>query len=40
VWTVNSPQDMRFCLERGIDAIITNYPDIAYLEREAFLRSI
>jgi glycerophosphoryl diester phosphodiesterase len=39
VWTVNSPQDMRFCLERGIDAIITNYPDLAYLEREAFLRS-
>ena len=39
VWTVNSPQDMRFCLERGIDAIITNYPDIAYVEREAFLRS-
>jgi glycerophosphoryl diester phosphodiesterase len=39
VWTVNSPQDMRFCLERGIDAIITNYPNIAYLEREAFLRS-
>ena len=39
VWTVNSPQDMRFCLARGIDAIITNYPDIAYLEREAFLRS-
>ena len=39
VWTVNSPQDMRFCLERGVDAIITNYPDIAYLEREAFLRS-
>jgi len=39
VWTVNSPQDMRFCLERGIDAIITNYPDIAYLEREASLRS-
>jgi glycerophosphoryl diester phosphodiesterase len=39
VWTVNSPQEMRFCLERGIDAIITNYPDIAYLEREAFLRS-
>ena len=39
VWTVNSPQDMRFCLERGVDAIITNYPDIAYLERESFLRS-
>jgi glycerophosphoryl diester phosphodiesterase len=39
VWTVNSPQDMRFCLERGIDAIITNYPDIAYREREAFLGS-
>ena len=39
VWTVNSPQDMRFCLEQGIDAIITNYPDIAYLKREAFLRS-
>jgi glycerophosphoryl diester phosphodiesterase len=39
VWTVNLPQEMRFCLEHGIDAIITNYPDIAYLEREAFLRS-
>lgn len=39
VWTVNSPQDMRFCLERGVDAIITNYPDVAYLERESFLRS-
>ena len=39
VWTVNSPQDMRFCLESGVDAIITNYPDVAYLERESFLRS-
>jgi glycerophosphoryl diester phosphodiesterase len=39
VWTVNSPQDMRFCLELGVDAIITNYPDIACLEREAFLGS-
>ena len=29
VWTVNTQSDMKFCLERKIDAIITNYPDIA-----------
>ena len=39
VWTVNSPQDMRFCLEKGIDAIITNYPDIALNLRNEYLRS-
>jgi len=30
VWTVNTQEDMQFCLERKIDAIITNYPDIAF----------
>jgi len=29
VWTVNTEEDMKFCLEHKIDAIITNYPDIA-----------
>ncbi len=29
VWTINTQEDMQFCLERKIDAIITNYPDIA-----------
>jgi glycerophosphoryl diester phosphodiesterase len=27
VWTVNTEDDMRFCLDRGTDGIITNYPD-------------
>ena len=27
VWTVNSEEDMRFCLEKKVDSIITNYPD-------------
>ena len=28
-WTVNSEDDMRFLVEQGCDALITNYPDIA-----------
>lgn len=28
-WTVNAQADMRLCLARGADAIITNYPDVA-----------
>lgn len=28
-WTVNSEEDMRFLVEQGCDALITNYPDIA-----------
>jgi glycerophosphoryl diester phosphodiesterase len=27
VWTVNSPEDMRFCIDQGVDSIISNYPD-------------
>ena len=27
VWTVNTEEDMRFCLEKGVDSIITNFPD-------------
>ena len=27
VWTVNTPGDMRFCLDKQVDGIITNYPD-------------
>jgi len=27
VWTVNTEEDMRFCLEKKVDGIITNYPD-------------
>ena len=27
VWTVNSEEDMRFCLDKNVDSIITNYPD-------------
>ena len=34
VWTVNSEEDMRFLLDEGVDAIITNYPDIAITERD------
>ncbi len=39
VWTVNSTEDMKFCLLHKIDAIITNYPDIAINVRKEFLRS-
>ena len=28
-WTVNSEEDMAFQLDAGVDAIITNYPDVA-----------
>ncbi|MBO5415433.1 MAG: glycerophosphodiester phosphodiesterase [Clostridia bacterium] len=28
-WTVNTEEDIAFLLEAGVDAIITNYPDIA-----------
>ncbi len=28
VWTVNKPEDMRRMIELGVDAIITNYPDV------------
>ena len=28
-WTVNSEDDMRFLIEAGCDALITNYPDVA-----------
>ncbi len=28
-WTVNSENDLRFCIEAGADGIITNYPDRA-----------
>lgn len=29
VWTVNDEKDMKFLYENNIDAIITNYPDVA-----------
>ena len=29
VWTANTEEDIAFLLEAGVDAIITNYPDIA-----------
>lgn len=28
-WTVNKEEDMKKCIEMGVDAIITDYPDIA-----------
>lgn len=28
VWTVNKPEDMKRMIEIGVDAIITNYPDV------------
>ncbi len=28
VWTVNKPEDMKRMIELGVDAIITNYPDV------------
>ena len=28
-WTVNEEQDLRFLIEKGVDAVITNFPDRA-----------
>jgi glycerophosphoryl diester phosphodiesterase len=27
VWTANTEEDIRFCIARGVDSIISNYPD-------------
>jgi glycerophosphoryl diester phosphodiesterase len=27
VWTVNEPEDLRLMIRRGVDCVITNYPD-------------
>jgi glycerophosphoryl diester phosphodiesterase len=27
VWTANTEEDIRFCIEKGVDSIISNYPD-------------
>ena len=29
VWTVNEREYMQMCCQFGVDAIITNYPDVA-----------
>lgn len=34
VWTVNEEKDMKFFVEQEVDALITNYPDIAWKVRE------
>ena len=33
VWIVNNPDDMQWLINKNIDAIITNYPDIALKKR-------
>lgn len=37
VWTINREEDMRKCCEMGLDAIITNYPDVAKRVVEEYL---
>lgn len=34
VWTANTEEEIRFLLDAGVDAIITNYPDVAKKLRE------
>lgn len=36
VWTANTAEDIAFLLEAGVDAIVTNYPDIAISTRENY----
>lgn len=36
VWTVNRKEDMLWLLDQGVDAIITNYPDLALSVRKDF----
>lgn len=33
-WTVNAEEDIAFLLESGVDALITNYPDVAIRLRD------
>ena len=28
VWTVNAPEDMKWCIDRGVDFITTNEPEL------------
>ena len=34
VWTVNEESDIDLMLDAGVDAIITNYPDVALRRRD------
>lgn len=34
VWTVNERAGMEELIRRGVDAVITNYPDVGLLARE------
>lgn len=34
VWTVNDTEDMKWLIETGVTAVITNYPDVAVKIRE------
>ena len=34
VWTVNDTTDMKWLIEAGVTAVITNYPDVAVKIRE------
>ena len=36
VWTINEEKDMRMLCEAGVDALITNYPDIAKKIRDEY----
>ena len=36
VWTINEEKDMRMLCEAGVDAMITNYPDIAKKIRDEY----
>ncbi len=37
VWTVNKEEDMRLFIERDLEAVITNYPDVAVKVRKEVL---
>jgi glycerophosphoryl diester phosphodiesterase len=37
VWTVNTPAEVRHFLERGVAAIISDFPEMAAQERDRFL---
>jgi glycerophosphoryl diester phosphodiesterase len=35
-WTANGEEDLRFCFESGIDAVVTNFPDKALAIRREY----
>jgi len=34
IWTVDHPRDVKWCLEKGVEIFVSNYPDLSMQLRE------